>query len=241
MSIFTGTESAEVDQQPIALLEPTAAVPAPHVNLLPPEIAEQRAVRRVAGLLAGVVLLCVAGVGVGYVAAGSGEDDARAELVSAQAVQTSLQRQQRALLPAQQAQNQIQAARAALTAAMGNEVLWSRYLDQLRIKRPEGTRFTQVQLTPPAEESSGSSSGTTDTSTTAPPPNQPVAALTLTGKARTQPDVATVLDQLATIPGFSNVYLTSTVEDTTTGLLTYTVTADVTSEALSGRYSGDTE
>jgi Tfp pilus assembly protein PilN len=191
-------------------------------------------------MLAGAVVLCAVGVGGVYAYAGSGEGKARSDLASAQAVQAGLQRQQRALLPAQQAQTQIQAAQAALAAAMGNEVLWSRYLDQLRLQRPDGVRFTQVTLTP-ANGASGStstggstaSSGST-TSTAAP---GAIANLTIAGKAVGQPDVAALMDQLALIKGFTAVYLTSTDGDAKTGLVSYTISASVTADALSHRYT----
>lgn len=221
----------------LPLLEMPAVAPTPRVNLLPPEIAAQRAVRKLAAVLAGAVVLCAAGVGGGYAYAGSGEAAARADLASAQAVQAGLQRQQHALLPAQQAQTQIQTAQAALAAAMGNEVLWSRYLDDLRLKRPDGVRFSSVKFDPTSTTSgtaATSSSGGATTATAAP---GAIATLTITGKASSQPDVATLLDQLAQIKGFTSVYLTSTDRDATAGVITYTVTASVTAEALSHRYS----
>jgi Tfp pilus assembly protein PilN len=222
-------------------------VPAPRVNLLPPEIAAQRAVRKLAAALAGAVVLCGFAVGGGYAYAGLGESSAKADLATAQNVQAGLQRQQRALAPAQQAQTQIQAAQAALAAAMGNEVLWSRYLDDLRLKRPDGVRFSQVKLDPTTGTSgtgtttSGSAGTTTTTSgsgTATPGAAGAIANLTVTGKARSQPDVAVLLDQLAQIKGFTGVYLTSTDGGTTPGgTITYTVTAGVTQEALSHRYA----
>ena len=224
----------------LPILEAPVMVPAPRVNLLPPEIEAQRAVRKLAAGLVGVVVLCAAAVGGGYAYAGLGESSARSDLATAQSVQTSLQRQQRALAPAQQAQNQIQAAQAALVAAMGNEVLWSRYLDDLRLKRPDGVRFSQVKIDPAtgtgatgASAPAPSGSGST-TSTVTP---GAIATLTLTGKARSQPDVAVLLDQLAQIKGFSGVYLTSTDGGASAGTITYTVTASITPEALSHRYA----
>jgi Tfp pilus assembly protein PilN len=223
----------------LPILESAVAAPAPRVNLLPPEITAQRAVRRLAAMLAGAVVLCAVGVGGGYAYAGLGEGKAQSDLASAQSVQTSLQRQQRSLLPAQQAQNQIQAAEAALTAAMGSEVLWSRYMDDLRLRRPEGVRFSSVKLDPTtAAGSTGSAASSGSTSTAAP---GAIATLTLSGKAATQPDVASLLDQLAQIKGFAAVYLTSTDRDSgAANVVTFTATASVTPDALSHRYAGGT-
>jgi Tfp pilus assembly protein PilN len=216
----------------LPILDSPSVALAPRVNLLPPEITAPRAVRKLAAMLAGAVVVCAVGVGGGYLYAGSGEGKARSDLASAQAAQAGLERQQRALLPAQQAQAQIQSAQAALAAAMGSEVLWSRYLDQLRLTRPDGIRFTQVKLDPTT--ATGPSAGGSTTSTTVP---GAIATLTITGKASSQPDVADLLDQLAKIKGFAGVYLTSTDGDTTSGgVVSYTVTASVTADALSHRY-----
>ncbi len=232
----------QVEEQSLPLLDAPAEVLAPRVNLLPPEIAEQRAVRKLAIALAGAVVLCVAAVGGGWVYAGQGESQARADLASAQSTQTALQRKQQALLPAQTAQNQVQAAQRALAAAMGNEVLWSRYLDQLRLKRPEGVRFSSVALTPADSGSSGSSSGSSSSGSSGSSsalPSGSIASLTLSGMARSQPDVAALLDQLSSIPGFTGVYLTSTSKEGSSGVINYTVTAGVTAEALSHRYTAE--
>lgn len=237
----TSVDSLVPDGLP--LLGSAAAVSAPKVNLLPPEIAARRTARKIAAALAGVVVLCAAGVGGGYVYAGSGEAEARSDLAAAQATQTGLQRQQRALAPAQEAQTKMQAAQAALAAAMGNEVLWSRYLDELRLKRPEGVRFSSVQIAPTTSSTStgstaGSGPATSGGATTGAAATGGIATLTLQGKARTQPDVAALLDVLAKVKGFSGVYLTSTDADSTTGVVTFAVTSSVTSEALSNRYIG---
>ena len=49
--------------------------------------------------------------------------------------------------------------------------------------------------------------------------------------------MAALLDQLATLSGFTNVYLTSTDKDQSSGVLAFTVTASITPDALSHRYT----
>jgi Tfp pilus assembly protein PilN len=223
--------------------DPMDVVP-PRVNLLPPEILEQRFVRRLAFGLLGAVLVCGAAVGGVYAHTGQGEAAARSDLESARATQTTLQQQQRSLMPAQEAQTQVLAAQKALSAAMGSDVLWSRYLDELRLKLPDGVRFSSVALTPtngtaPATASTStpnSSSASGGTSGTVP---GTIATLTISGKARSQLEVASLLQQLATIRAFTGVYLTNTQGDATSGVISYTVTAGVTPEALSKRYSSE--
>jgi LysM repeat protein len=125
---------------------------------------------------------------------------------------------------------------------MGNEVLWSRYLDQLRLQRPEGVRFSSVALVPvgsTGSTSTGSSGAAASASSAAGSTTTPgaIATLTISGKAASQPDVASLLDQLAKIRGFTGVYLSSTSGDSNASVITYTVTAGVTAEALSHRYT----
>lgn len=243
------SEAFSPDSLPI--LDAAVTVPAPRVNLLPSEITEQRAMRRFGLALTGVVALVAVAVGGGHAYAGAGEGQARRDLAAAQSAQSRWVQQQQTLLPAQQTQTQIQAARAALTAAMGNEVLWSRYMDELRLRRPDGLRFKQVSISAPGTGGTGSSSSSSGSSTasssgTVTAPNSTatsgaaVATLTISGVARTQPDVAALLDQLAQVKGFTNPYLTSTDAAANSNVLSFTVTATVTSDALSHRYSGGT-
>lgn len=235
-------EAELMPSQGLALLEEPSAVRSPRVNLLPPEILEQRRVRVLATKLAGVVVAVAVGVAGGYVWAGSGAAQAQSDLVSARAVQSGLQRQVVALAPAKQAQTQVQNAQKALAAAMGNEVLWSRYMDQLRLTRPDGVRFTSVAFAP-VSATSGSAAGAANGSTAgggAPTATTgALATLTISGKARSQPDVAALLDQLAGVKGFTGVYLSNTTSDASAGLVTFSVTASVTADALSHRYTGD--
>lgn len=242
MSAAAGVDVAEELFEP-AMLPPIDSHVglAPRVNLLPPEIAERAAVRKLAAALAGAVALCALGVGGAYLQAGQGRSAAETQISQEQSRHTALLAQQSSLQSARQAETQLQATQAALRSAMGTEVLWSRYMDQLRLTRPEGTRFSQVSLTSttgagPASGSSTStaSAGGTSSGTTV---AGAIASLTLTGKANSQNDVAALLDQLSTVNGFDGVYLTSTAGDASGGVLTFTITASVTAKALSHRYT----
>jgi Tfp pilus assembly protein PilN len=216
----------------LPILDTPIAVVAPRVNLLPPEVMELRAVRRLALGLAGAVALCAVGVGGGFLYSARAEAPAQADLNSATSTHAGLVQQQQALAPAQVTQQQLLTTQKSLAAAMGNEVLWSRYLDNLRLKRPDGIRFSQVALQPVVGgASTASPSGATATTV----PTSGIASLSITGTASSSPAVAALLDQLATIHGFTNVYLTSTSSDSPP-LVTYTVTASVTADALSHRY-----
>lgn len=232
------TLASEVEAE-LPLLEQGEPLAPPFINLLPPEIAERRALKKLTGILAGVLVAAVAVTGGIVYQAGSGKADAQAQLSAAQAENTQLQTQMRTLGTARQAQEQLQAAQTALKAAMANEVLWSSYLDQMRLKLPEGVRLSNMVLAPAGSSEASGSSGSTATSgsTGSTQATEPaIATITFTGKALNQNAVADWLDALPTIKGYSNAFLTSTTPDSTGGILTFNVTVDVTADALSHRY-----
>lgn len=223
----------------LPLLEATQPVAPPFVNLLPPEIGERRALRQLVKVLALVVVVVLALTGALVLHAGSGKAEAKTALAAQQAQTSRLQQQVRGLSSARAAQTQLQAAKAALRAAMANEVLWSQYLDQLRGQLPDGVRFSELQIAPvgaAAAGVTGSSASAPTTPGSGVTPNA-VATLTITGKAVSQDAVANWLDALGKVKGFTNAYLTDTASaDSASAVLTFTVTVDVTPDALSHRF-----
>ena len=247
---------ADTGVDPLSLV-PVADVPVPHVNLLPPEILERRALRSLTKALAAAVLATVVvGGAIGY-QAGSGGGEAHASLDAATAQQSRLQAQVNALSPASAALADAQATQSSLRAALSNEVLWSAYLDQLKLKLPEGVRFSSVQITP--STGSAGAAGSSGSSASAAAPPRPVnttasqaesapgaagadaiAGMTLNGVGVSQEAVADLLQALQTVPQFSNVYLTSSTADgDKAALVTFAITVDVTSNALSHRYDAN--
>ena len=158
MSVLTdstpesGAPAGEYD-----LLTPVQYV-APRANLLPPEIAERAALRKMQALLAAAVIACGGIVGAGYVATAHGKAPAKAALAQAQSEQQSLARQKASLAPAQVAHQQVLAAKQALTAAVSSEVLWSNQLDTLRRRLPDGVRLSTLTVTPITAAATGSTS-----------------------------------------------------------------------------------
>lgn len=247
--------AAEVS--PLGLVTRTE-IPVPRVNLLPPEVLERRALRHLSSMLLIALLLTAALCGLIVYQAGSGAGEAQQSLSAAQGQQQGLQTEVTRLSPAQAALTKAQATQTALRASLANEVLWSRYLDQFRATLPDGVRFSSVVVVPGAAAGStpttgavtlprpvnatAGSIGTTasGTDTTA------VASMTLSGMAVSQDAVAALLQSLATVKGFSNVYLSSSTAATsaatsssTTPIISFVITADVTSAAFSHRYDQD--
>ncbi len=252
MSVLTdstpesGAQSGDFD-----LLTPVEYV-APRANLLPPEIAERAALRRMQALLAAAVIACGGIVGAGYVATAHGKGPAKAALAQAQSEQQTLAHQRATLAPAQRAHQQVLAEKQSLIAATGSEVLWSNQLDNLRRQLPDGVRLSTLTVTPGSTGTGSSSavqlpaspagSGQTSTSTTtagsATTSNSYIASVSISGVALDNPHVATFLDTLAGLPGWANVYLSNTTAlkpDNT--IVNFSITANITSAALSHRYT----
>jgi Tfp pilus assembly protein PilN len=258
MSVLTdstpesGAPAGEYD-----LLTPVQYV-APRANLLPPEIAERAALRKMQALLAAAVIACGGIVGAGYVATAHGKAPAKAALAQAQSEQQSLTRQRASLAAAQVAHQQVLAAKQALTAAVSSEVLWSNQLDTLRRRLPDGVRLSTLTVTPIATASGttdstgtaavqlpagpgGASQGTTAAAGTTPATSNYIASVSMSGVALDNAHVATFLETLAAMPGWGNVYLTNTTASGPAGpgqakTLTYSITANITPAALSHRY-----
>jgi Tfp pilus assembly protein PilN len=239
---------AEQPTEALVPLEAPSALIAARVDLLPPEVGEQRAVRRLGLALGAGVVACALGVGGLYVQAGRSKPAAEQSLQAAQTQSAALQRQLTTLAQVKTAQQQLQSAQKALVAAMGDEVLWSRYMDEMRVRRPDGLRYTSVAITPvggttsagstPGSTTPGSSPAAGAASPAATVPGA-IASLTISGKAVSQDAVADLLDALAQVPGYAAPYLSSTMPGSGNDLITFTVTVSVTPDALSHRYGSE--
>ena len=231
MSILTDStpESGRAPSSDFDLLTPVEYV-APRANLLPPEIAERAALRKMQALLAAAVIACGGIVGAGLLHDRPRPGARQAALAQAQAEQQSLNAQKAALAPAQAAHQQVLAAKQSLVAAMSAEVLWSNQLDTLRRRLPDGVRLSTLTVTPidttgrrhrrlgtavhlPAGPGRYRSEQRHRVAPAAagrlrPPATSPAFRSPASRHDNTR--VATFLDTLAAMPGWGNVYLTNT-------------------------------
>jgi Tfp pilus assembly protein PilN len=229
----------------------------PRANLLPPEIAERLALRRVIAGMVAAAVLCGGAVAGLYVSAESGKAPAQAELADAQTQHAALAAQQAKLAPAQAAHQQVLAANKSLAAAMGSEVLWSDQLNTLRGQLTAGVRLSSLAVSEAAGAGAAAASavtlpaapaGSTATSAATPATTPaatataaaaaPIASVTMAGLAVSNYALADWLDALAKLHGWSSIYLTGTSTDAAhQGLVTFTITANITDAALSHRYT----
>lgn len=225
-----------VHEAPAPQLEGTApaagplldALVLPRVNLLPPEIAAQARLRRVQLALAGGLVATVGVVGVLYASATASVGDATDELATATARGAALQVEARSYADVNEVYAEAETARAMLVAAMGQEVRFSSYLDDLSKTVPEHVWLKDVTFSqvPPAGAGATTSG---------------IGTATFTGVGFRHDDVATWLETLAAQEGFADPY----VSDATAGKIgdrrtvSFTSTVTLTTDALSGRYAAE--
>jgi Tfp pilus assembly protein PilN len=199
----------------------------PRVNLLPPEIAEQRRFRRIQYGLGAGVLAAVGLVAAGFVLASSSVDAAGEELALAKAENARLEAETAKYADVTAVYAQAAAAQAMLTEAMGQEVRYSGFLSSLSLSVPDNVwvtslSFSQAEVAPAV---GGSEPG--------------VGTLTVAGMGFSHDDVALWLESLAGQEEYANPYF-STSTETLIGqrkAVEFSSTATLTQKALSGRFT----
>ena len=204
----------------------------PQVNLLPPEIGQARRFRQVQAGLAGAVLASLV-VAAGFVVAANGQvSTAHDDLNADKAQTTQLQAKTADYAEVPLVFGQVEAARAQLGQAMGQEIRWSYFLNDLSLKIPRHVWLDSMTVT------------TTAPGTAAAPVAGQYAAVGIgtvefDGEAYGHNDVAAWLNALARQKGYTQPYFTdSTVEALGTGhTVKFSSQVTVTDDALSGRYT----
>ena len=214
-------------QQQTAQPVGTGVVALPKVNLLPPEIAESARFRKVQMGLGGGVLAAVGVVAMLYVGAAGSLSDANSELQASQATGTQLQAETAKYRDVTAVYAQAAAAEAMLTSAMGEEVRYSQFLNDLSLTVPENVWikdvvFAQAPVTPAV--------GATEPG---------IGTVTFSGVGFKHDDVAVWLESLAKQKGYANPYFSNSTEALvgTRTTVNFSSTVTLTSDALSKRYT----
>lgn len=226
----------------------THALRAARVNLLPPEIEQERALKRTqAGLAVGLAAV-VAAVGGVYALQVSAKNAAADDLAATKAKTLTLQREQAKYADVPRTIAAIDAAEAARSTAMAKDVEWYRTLNTFALTLPTNVWFTGVTLgiqasgaapatgSPTAPASGGVTTGTSGEAE--PASGAAIGVLTVNGSALSHPDVATWLDTLSRQPGMADAYFTSSTRAKVGSkyIVNFVSTASITEEALSHRY-----
>ncbi len=207
----------------------------PRVNLLPPEFAERRQLRRLqTGLGLGVVA-SVAAVCVLYVGAVSDVADAQDGLDGSITKNQQLMGEVSSYSEVPQVFAQVADAETQVRTTMASEVQWSKSLQWLMEQTPEGVWLSKVTI----EQGAGEQA-------VLPPANgwnvAGIGAVTFEGKAYRYQNVATWMETLATRPGFTQPYVSGAAqEESLRGpngkpIISFTSKVTVDENALSRRH-----
>lgn len=217
----------------MSTLTTTRTATPPRVNLLPPEIGEQARFRKVQTGLALAVLAAAGLAGLLYFMAAGEADEASRELDASRATTATLQADAAKYAEVPQVYSQVAAAQAQLAQAMGQEIRWSYYLNDLSLRIPEDLWLDRLTVTQNVDATAGTLPTANPTSPAA------VATVTFEGTALEHVDVAAWLRSLLKMQGHYDPYFTrsdrSTIGDTP--VVNFDSSVSINDEALSGRYS----
>lgn len=227
------TATAERKSNPVAVPGAGPYV-APRVNLLPPEIFGARAVSRLKRVLALslvlVVLVCAGGYGA-FAFALSAQKDALAD-AEARTIELTQAQKQYAEVPV--VLNRLQQLEDAREQGMSTEMLWQDYIEYVLAVLPGGVQIASLTV-----------EGATPMLAPAPPADplqsESVSRIVFTAVSPTMPDIAQWQDQLATIPGFLDVRVSTVTvgedEETKAPRFEFAVSAQITDDAYANRFA----
>lgn len=214
--------------------------PVPRVNLLPPEILQNRKFAKVQRRL-GVAVVAALGVCAGgYWWALTGVNDAQAELDVATATGQLLATEKAQYSEVPRVLAQVRAAEAARAAAMAQDVLWYRVLNDLALATPSTVWVTQATFT----LAGGASSAAAPAADALTPTS--IGTVTLSGEASGLPALASWIESLDALTPVDGAGVTNAQEkpdegQTPKGQLTFGAGAVLSPGALSHRYDANPE
>jgi Tfp pilus assembly protein PilN len=207
----------------------------PSVNLLPPEIEQARRFRHVQLALGAGVVGSLAVVAAVFIVASGQVGAAQDDLDGSKAQTTRLEAQATEYSQVPLVYSKVEAARAQLELAMGKEIRWSFYLNDLSLKTPHNVWVTSMTATSSEATAAGASTVPGQSATYIEPG---VATVSFEGYAIKHNDVASWLDSLAKQKGYAQPYFTDSTKDLigTTPVVKFKSQVSVTDDALSKRY-----
>lgn len=206
-------------------------------NLLPQEIIQaRRAVvvrKRVAAAVAALVLVLVGVYGLSWWQTRSANN----ALAAAQQQSLALEQQQASFADLVQAQAATDSVRSQLQQVMVGDLPWAKLLTALRGTAPAGVSLDEISGTV-TDTASGQAGSVAATGGLPVPTSKglPAGTLTVTGVAKDKASVAAYADRLSKLRGLANVLVTS-VASNGHKAVTFDLTADITTDALGGRWS----
>ena len=200
----------------------------PRVNLLPIEIAQGRRFRRIQLGLGGVVLAALGVVALLVSTAAGSVTDAHDKVDAAAGQQRTLQSQTAQYREVTATIARAAAAQALLVTAMGDEVRYSRFLNDLSVSIPGNVWIKTITFAQSSVAAAPVAGGTAPG----------VGSVSLTGTAYKHEDVAVLLEALKAQKGYAGPLFQNSTEVLlgTKTVVNWSITVALTPEALSGRY-----
>jgi Tfp pilus assembly protein PilN len=204
----------------------------PVPNLIPPAIVVRRAVWKAKRRIL-IAVFTVLAVLLGLFVLGKWQlATANVNLRSAEQLLNAAEAQKAEYAEVPAVYAAVEAARRELAQAMGNEVQVARLVSELAVIMPPSVSLTEVSMTIGEEATAGA------------PPQAPageelepvVGTASFSGEASSFNDVSAWIDTLRGNPDYQNVILTDVSRDSTNGIFIFTNTAELTDQALSGRF-----
>jgi Tfp pilus assembly protein PilN len=131
---------------------------------------------------------------------------------------------------------QVDAAEAQLSQAMGKEIRWSFFLNDLSLKTPNKVWLTEMTVTQVDPSQSVAAAATTAGGTYLTPG---IGSVQFRGHASAHNDVAAWLDALAKQKGYAQPYFTNSTKEKIgdTPAVSFDSKVSITEDALSKRYT----
>lgn len=214
----------------VDILFTQATFPTP--SLLPPEVRQRRQIAASKRRLGIALVLLAVTLGLWWGIARLQLATATAELNNAQAELRAAEQEQEKYRDVPVVFAAVAAARSELAQAMGSEVQVARLLSDLSIITPPGVSLLDMSLvTTVAQQDSASA-----TTVAATADEVGVGSVTFTGSAATFEDVSTWIDTLRGNSDYRDVVLTEVSRDSTSGVYSFTSSAELSDQALSARF-----
>jgi Tfp pilus assembly protein PilN len=213
----------------------TTLVALPRVNLLPPEIGAARSLRRLqAGLGAGVGASVLV-VGALVLMAAGQVSDAQDGLDASKTRGAALQAETNKYADVPAVYAAVDARKAQLSLAMGKEVQWSYFLNDLSLITPGKVWLTSVTVTENVDAATSAVPAPATSGITTPN----IGTITFNGSGSQHNDVAAWLRALAGQKGIADPYFTRSTKGLigSQDAITFDSQAVITDAALSGRYT----
>jgi hypothetical protein len=237
------TERLIVDADDTEPLGRPAGVPSgvARVNLLPPEIARERRLQRIAATSVGLLIAYLCALGVIYVLKVGDVTDAREQRDRVTGEVAALQAELETLAKYRTLTDDINEREALLTAAMADELSWARVFGELALSFSDDASLTQAQAT-----TAGSQEGAAPAPAPEPAEDDqqdedaPVGQVTFTGYSvqRIAPGVEEMLQQLDEGDGFVDSYVLTTADEERGGeqITGFEARVDLNTEVHTHRY-----